>query len=166
MTSQQPLFKWWQRLGQRFGASKVGGWMLLNITTYTDPLLMRLSRGRVHSGILGGIPCALLTTTGAKSGLERTVPLAILADGDKFILVASNAGSPKNPAWYYNLIAHPKAILTINGSTGVYIAHEAVGEERQRVWEKATEALLGYEVYQQRAGSRQIPVMILEPRKE
>ena len=164
MTASQQQRRWWERVGQRFGATRLGGWMLLNVTTYTDPLLMRLTKGRIHTGILGGMPCALLTTIGAKSGLERTVPLAAIRDGQNIVLIASNAGSERHPAWYHNLCAHPEATLYLNGSTGSYVAREALGEERERLWAKAAGMLVGYEIYQQRATNRQIPVMILEPK--
>jgi deazaflavin-dependent oxidoreductase (nitroreductase family) len=67
----------------------------------------------------------LLTTTGARTGRTRTVPLLYLADGDRLILVASNGSRPHHPAWYYNLKAHPQVQVAIRGRSRTYLAHEA-----------------------------------------
>jgi deazaflavin-dependent oxidoreductase (nitroreductase family) len=150
----------------RFACSKLGGWLILNVTTYLDPPLNRLTRGRFSFATFVGLPFTLLTTTGAKSGHKRTVPLAYFMDGDRVILIASSAGKPRHPGWYHNLIANPEATLTIRGRARTYIAREAQGEERQRLWQRANEFYPGYAVYQTRARGRIIPIMVLSPKSE
>jgi deazaflavin-dependent oxidoreductase (nitroreductase family) len=103
----------------------------------------------------------LLTTTGAKSGVKRETPLLYTVDGDNLVVVASKAGSPHHPAWYHNVRANPTVdILAPRGRSGRYIGHEAEGEERARLWEDVNDLYAGYDVYQGRAGSRRIPVVV------
>ena len=75
----------------------------------------RSSGGKV-GGPFAGAPILLLTTTGAKTGKQRTNPLAYLPDGDRVIVFASKAGAPTNPDWYHNLLAHPDVTIEIDGS--------------------------------------------------
>jgi deazaflavin-dependent oxidoreductase (nitroreductase family) len=146
---------------EAFAASKPGGWLYVNVFSRIDPLLLRLSRGRLSISL--GRPVLLLTTLGAKSGKRRSLPLLYARDGDNVVLVASKAGSTRHPAWYHNLRANPEAELLLPGRSGTYIAREAEGEERERLWAKANDLYGGYDVYQGRAGERRIPVMVLEP---
>src|SRR5262245_20064927 len=81
---------------------------------------------------LAGLAVVLLTTTGAKSGLPRTLPLLCIRDErspSTFALVASNWGQTHYPAWYFNLKANPQAVGSIRGQVQTYVAHEASGEE-------------------------------------
>jgi deazaflavin-dependent oxidoreductase (nitroreductase family) len=107
----------------------------------------------------------LLTTTGARSGRERTSPLMYHRDGERYVVVASKAGAPDNPAWYYNLKANPVARVEVGTESGTETfevrAHEAEGEERQRIWADRVAIAPGFGDYQ-RNTSRRIPVMILE----
>lgn len=129
-----------------------------------DRLIMRLSGG-THSAtsLLSGIPTVLLTTRGAHSGKMRTVPLVALPDKERVILVGSNFGRRRSPAWYYNLRAHPEAVLGIQGRRNTYLAHEATGEERDMYWQWAAALYVGFSAYNRRAGARRIPIMILTP---
>jgi deazaflavin-dependent oxidoreductase (nitroreductase family) len=164
--------RWWQRLFKRIAWSRPGGWIVLNITTRIDPPLMRLTGGRVHSGLLIGVPLALLTTTGARTGRERTVPLLVIMDGERMALIASQTGRPDHPAWYYNLRANPpyrgrqQVTLTLRGRARACVARDAVGPERERLWAMALDIYPGYDVYQARAGRRIIPVVVLEPQED
>jgi len=140
--------------------------MMTRILYRADAFLLRLSGGRLDFTRAAGLPVIELTTTGAKSGLSRTLPLAGYPDGDKFVLIASNFGRAHNPGWYYNLKANPECIVKKAGHTGMYIAREAEGEERERYWGWAVSCYIGYEAYRQRAANRKIPVMILEPKPQ
>lgn len=134
---------------------------------HIDQLVLRLSNGRYSaSSVAAGLPIVTLTTTGAKSGAPRSVPLVGIPDGEDVILIASNWGQTFYPAWYHNLRAHPQAALSINGRTGTYTAREAIGEERERYWQMATRLYRGYDLYKQRTGGRPIPVMVLTPTKD
>ena len=150
-----------ERMVERLAASKPGGWYFVKIGNRIDPALLKLSRGWLSSGI--GAPVLLLRHTGAKSGTERDTPLLYMRDGDRIVLVASNAGNARHPAWYHNLRANPECQLWVRRRSGRYRAHEAEGEERARLWKIALDRYAGYDVYQERAGDRRIPVMVLEP---
>ena len=81
----------------------------------------------------------------------------------KIILIASNFGRAQHPSWYYNLKANPHATLSSGDFTGEYLAHEAVGEERDYAWQRATFLYGGYNAYRQRASHRTIGVFVLTP---
>jgi deazaflavin-dependent oxidoreductase (nitroreductase family) len=126
-----------------------------------DPVLLKASRGRVSLPL--GLPTLLLRTTGARSGEPREAPLLYAPDGERIVLIASQGGAPRNPAWYHNLVAHPECeVLAAHERSGAYVAREAQGEERERLWRIATAVYSGYDTYAARAGERRIPVMILE----
>jgi deazaflavin-dependent oxidoreductase (nitroreductase family) len=143
---------------------RFGGWVALNVANRVDPLLMRASRGLVK--MPSGIPTVLLTHTGAKSGRQRTTPLAYFSDGPNVVLIASQTGKAKHPAWFHNLRANPEVELWSGGRGGAYRAREAEGGERQRLWRLATQLYPGYDDYQRRAdvAGRRIPVVVCEPR--
>lgn len=129
-----------------------------------DRFVLRLT-GHRHSvsSLLTGATIITLTTIGAKSGQPRTAPLMALEDGERLILIASNFGQAKHPAWYYNLRAHPQATVTLRGRSSVYTAHEASPAERERYWAHAVSVYAGYAVYKTRADDRQIPILVLQP---
>lgn len=130
---------------------------------HVDRFFLRLTGGRWDITQLAGLPVIEVTTIGAKSGKQRTLPLAGLPDGDKFVLVASNYGREHNPAWYYNLIANPRCVVKNKGRVGAYIAREADEQENKYYYDIAISYYIGFAAYRQRAKNRKIPVMILEP---
>jgi deazaflavin-dependent oxidoreductase (nitroreductase family) len=137
-------------------------WFLVNLGPKLDPPLMKLTGGRIRLTAQG--PTVLVTATGAKSGKQRTIPLAYYTDGDNVILIASTGGAPENPAWYHNLKANPDVEAWTDGEPAAYRAREAEGEERERLWDLAVAFFPGYADYQKRTPDRQIPVMVLEPK--
>jgi deazaflavin-dependent oxidoreductase (nitroreductase family) len=151
--------KWWELWLERFAASPPGGWFFVQIGNRVDPFLLKLSRGRFSVAM--GQPVLLVTVKGAKSGVPRETPLLFAVDGDNLVVVASKAGSPNHPAWYHNVKANPTVdILAPRGRSGRYVGHEAEGEERARLWDEVNDLYAGYDVYQDRAGSRRIPVIV------
>jgi deazaflavin-dependent oxidoreductase (nitroreductase family) len=151
--------KWYERQLEHFAASPAGGWFFVEIGNRVDPFLLKATRGRFSVAV--GQPVLLLKTTGAKSGAVRETPLLYAEDGDRLVVVASKAGSPKHPAWYHNVRANPTVdILAPRGRSGRYVGHEAQGEERARLWEEVNDLYAGYDVYQGRAGTRRIPVVV------
>ena len=120
----------------------------------------RLSGGRVGKA-LGGAPVLLLITTGRRSGEPRPVTLTYFEDGERLIVVASNAGEDRHPAWWLNLQEHPDATVQIGGSTMRVRAMEAIGEERERLWAELIRRDPAYEEYRLRT-ERQIPVVLLQ----
>ena len=150
-----------QRAGRKLAKSRFGGWMALNVANKVDPYLMRATGGRLK--LPSGTPTVLLTHTGAKSGKRRTTPLVYFTDGANAILIASQTGKPRHPAWFHNLRAHPDVELWAGGRGGAYRARVAEGAERDRLWKLAAKLYPGYDEYQRRATARQIPVVVCEP---
>jgi deazaflavin-dependent oxidoreductase (nitroreductase family) len=159
MATRQPQASWWERSPTRLAALHLGSWLFVRVFSRVDRSLLRLSGGRLSLAI--GQPILLLTTRGAKTGHRRSTPLLYVQDGADIILIASNGGRPRHPAWYHNLRAHPEATLLLHGREGRYRAREAYGEERERLWRKAVDAYAGYAAYSRWTGGREIPVMIL-----
>jgi deazaflavin-dependent oxidoreductase (nitroreductase family) len=121
----------------------------------------RRSGGR-FLGRMGGQPVLLLQTTGRRSGRTRTTPVQYLADGDTFVVVASNAGAARPPAWYLNLRADPHARVDIGPRTVDVRAHEATGQERAELWQRLTTANRYLERAARKA-RRDLPLMALIP---
>lgn len=103
----------------------------------------------------------LLTTTGAKSGQPRLSPVVYVADGDRYVIIASKSGAPTNPDWYYNLLAHP--VVTIEMGSEKFQARATVVEEpeRSRLYAKVAAKMPNFAEYQRKT-TRQIPVVVLE----
>jgi deazaflavin-dependent oxidoreductase (nitroreductase family) len=120
----------------------------------------RATGGKV-SGQFAGAPLLLLTTTGAKSGQERTTPLAYTRDGERFVVIASKGGAPTNPDWYHNLRAHPAATIEVGSERYAVRATVPEGAERQRLYDQMAARMPGFAEYQ-RNTSRLIPVVLLE----
>ena len=121
----------------------------------------RRSGGRVL-GRMGGQPVLLLQTTGRRSGRTRTTPLQYLANGDTFVVVASDAGAARAPAWYLNLRANPHARVEL-GARGTDVrAQEVAGQEHVALWQRLTAVNRYLEPAARKAG-RDLPVMALVP---
>ncbi|HYH53472.1 MAG TPA: nitroreductase family deazaflavin-dependent oxidoreductase [Solirubrobacterales bacterium] len=123
--------------------------------------IYRLTGGRV-GGKLGKAPILLLTTTGRKSGEPRTAPVLYLADGDRFVVINTNAGNAKTPAWSLNLRANPEAEVEVGRKRVKVRARLAEGEERVDLWRRHMEQYSGWEYYETKL-DREIGVFVLEP---
>jgi deazaflavin-dependent oxidoreductase (nitroreductase family) len=146
-----------------FALTKVGTWYSSQVGARIDPWLVRISRGRLDSAF-GQIPIVVVTVRGARSGVERKVPLLYFSDDGDVILIASSYGKAKFPAWYYNIKANPEVRLESMGRSGSYVAREVEGADHDRLFELAKLVYTGYSNYEQRtAGIRRIPVMRLSP---
>jgi F420H(2)-dependent quinone reductase len=119
----------------------------------------RRSGGR-FLGRIGGQPVLLLQTTGRRSGRTRTTPVQYLADGETFVIVASNAGAADPPAWYLNLRANPHAQIEVGGRSVEVRAQEATGHERAELWQRLTAANHYLERVARKA-QRDLPLMAL-----
>ena len=124
--------------------------------------LYRASRGRLF-GRLDRAPVLLLTTTGRKSGARRTAPVVYLAHGERVVVIGSNAGNTRTPAWALNLRAHPEAEVEVGADRRRVTARVAEGEEREDLWRRMNEQYAGFDDYRSRT-SRDISVFVLEPR--
>ena len=107
-------------------------------------------------------PLCYLTVTGRRSGEPRTVPLLHLADGDRVVLIASNWGRRRQPAWALNLDAAQRATVTVAGAPRELSVRRATRAEFERYWGAALRIWPGYEGYRRRAG-REIRLFVLEP---
>jgi deazaflavin-dependent oxidoreductase (nitroreductase family) len=116
---------------------------------------------RAHNGNLENRPLLLLTTTGARSGKTRVIPLAYSRDGDRYIVLASKGGAPSNPDWYHNVVAHPEVTVEVGSGRFQARASVAQGEERDRLFNAQAAAMPNFAEYQEKT-SRKIPVIILE----
>ncbi|PVE10222.1 nitroreductase/quinone reductase family protein [Streptomyces scopuliridis] len=121
----------------------------------------RANGGQVGGPFEGG-DLLLLTTTGAKSGAEHTVPLGYVRDGELLLIVGSAGGAPRHPAWYHNLLAHPRVRVEIGTETLELIAVPAEGARRERLFERVVSVAPGYADYQS-GTTRVLPVVVLEP---
>ena len=153
-----------KRLPRWFGhfiaRPRVSFWAL-RLATVIDRPLMRLSGGRLRLSFI--IPVMLLRCRGAKSGELREVPLLYTPDGDDALLVASNGGQVRRPAWCYNLRAHPQVTALMGGRERQLQATELEGEARERAWQLAVQLYPGFERYAERVPEL-LPVFSLSER--
>jgi deazaflavin-dependent oxidoreductase (nitroreductase family) len=132
---------------------------------HVDRVVHRRSRGRsTFTSWLTGLPVVMLTTTGARSGRPSTMPVLGFPDGDATVVIGSNYGQARHPAWVHNLRAHPRATLTLDGVARAVEAVELDGDDRERRLAAAREIYPGFAVYVRRAAPRRIGVFRLEPR--
>jgi deazaflavin-dependent oxidoreductase (nitroreductase family) len=125
-------------------------------------LLERTSGRRLFGSALG-LDMIVVTTTGRRTGTPRTVPLGAVRDGDRWLVVASNAGRDQAPAWALNMEADPKVGVEIGGAPrATYLARRATGREWDRLWLLVLGKYPGYADYQART-DRSIPLFVLEP---
>jgi deazaflavin-dependent oxidoreductase (nitroreductase family) len=154
--------KWFQRLP----ASKWGAWLFSYFATPLDELVRHISGGRIPTiaPFLLGTPGVTLFSIGAKSGVERSTPLLAVPYGEDVLLVASNWGKTRHPAWYYNLKANPQTALLYNGQRHPYRAKLVEdATEYDELWDAATRMYIGYDQYKQRTEGRRIPLFLLTP---
>jgi deazaflavin-dependent oxidoreductase (nitroreductase family) len=138
-------------------------WIAEHIALYrSDPEKARLWDSTPLGGP-GVLPTLLLTTTGRKSGEPRSLPLIYGEDGDAFVIIASKGGLPTHPVWFLNLQAQPECDLMVGARAVRARARVAEGEERERLWRQMAEIYPPYDDYQKSAGSRTIPVVVLDP---
>lgn len=105
----------------------------------------------------------MVTTTGARSGVRRTVPLIGVPTDEGLVIVASNYGQHHHPSWYHNLRADPTGEVTVDDTTWTFRAVLAEGARRERIWQQCLDVYPGYAVYERRAAHRRIGVFVLEP---
>ena len=111
----------------------------------------------------GVLPTLLLTTVGRKSGEARSLPLIYGEAGDGYVIIASKGGMPNHPVWFLNLQAKPECELMVGAKHVNARARVAEGEERERLWKNMAKIYPPYDEYQERAGDRTIPVVVLDP---
>lgn len=153
-----PSDHFWSRFSHSLGATGLRWAGKLNVPLY------RASRGRL-GGRVGKGPVLLLTTTGRKSGEQRTAPVLYLEDEGRYVVINTNAGNTRIPAWSLNLDADPEAEVEIRGRRIAVRARPAEGEERADLWRKHNQQYAGFDEYKEELpDDRPITVYVLEPR--
>src|SRR5450759_222068 len=155
--SRGPLY----RAYVRFVGTRVAMWLSPKVVWKVDPYLMRLTRGRIGTGLM--LPTALLETHGARTGRLRRNGVIYFHDGERVTIIASKLGVPEHPSWFHNARANPDVLLG-----GQPFRVEVVGDEasRARLWELADRVFPPYAAYRDRAArvGRTIPILQLVPR--
>ena len=122
----------------------------------------RANNGKV-TGMFEGWPVVVITTTGAKSGLERTNPLVYSKDGDDVVIIASKGGAPTSPDWYHNIVKTPRVKVELPGEVYQAEAVIAQGAERDRLYRQQADLMSNFDDYAA-ATTRVIPVVVLKRR--
>jgi deazaflavin-dependent oxidoreductase (nitroreductase family) len=150
------------KIAQAFARTRLGGWLFIRVFPAIDRRLIPLTKGRLMVAV--GQPILLLHTRGAKSGQPRTTPLLYTPHDGGYVIVASKAGAAHHPAWYHKLRAHPDDVaIDVRGKRIAVRPREAEAAEREELWRLVNDNYDGYDVYQERAAGRAIPVVVLEP---
>jgi deazaflavin-dependent oxidoreductase (nitroreductase family) len=150
-----PSDRFYSRLSHSLGETGLRWTGKLNTPLY------RLSGGRI-GGRVGKAPVLLLTTTGRKSGQKRTAPVVYLRDGERYVVINTNAGNAKVPAWSLNLAADPEAEVEVGRKKLRVRARVAEGEERAELWRKHIDQYAGFDEYDAEL-DREPKVVVLEP---
>jgi deazaflavin-dependent oxidoreductase (nitroreductase family) len=141
--------------------TRVARFVSRHVSWKLDPVLLRMTRGRFATTLV--FPTAVLETVGAKSGARRRNAVIYFHDGDRVTIVASNAGSPRHPSWYYNLRANPAVVFA-----GIPMVATVVDDEteRTRLWRLADRIFPAFASYRRDAAkvNRSIPIVQLAPR--
>ena len=146
---------------ESFKSKHAGTRWFVKYATALNVLLYRLSGGRIANK-MEGCPVCLVTMTGRKSGLQKTIALMYVKDGEHVLLVASLGGAPQNPVWYHNLKAQPLIKIQLGSVSRKMLAREASEEEHKVIWPKAVAAYGSFADYQKKT-SRMIPLFICAP---
>jgi len=145
-----------------FAATRLARFISRHVNWKIDPLLLRATRGRLATTLV--FPTALLETHGARSGARRRNAIIYFHDGDRVTIAASNAGSPRHPAWYHNLRAHPDVTF---GGIPMRATEVHDKAEEERLWEFADRVFPAFPSYRRDAAkaNRTIPIIQLTERE-
>jgi deazaflavin-dependent oxidoreductase (nitroreductase family) len=132
------------------------------VFTYLDRWVIRLTRGKLTAAGPPVFPTLNLTTTGARSGRPRTVPLIYAPVGDAFVVVATNWGRERHPAWSANLLKHPEATVQTKAGRFAVRGRLASNAERDALWSQLLETMPAWDDYR-RSLDREVRVFLLEP---
>ena len=139
---------------------------MIDVNRWKQQNVAVIAEFRANDGVVGGRyagrPMMLLTTTGAKSGVERVTPLNYSADGDRIVVIASRGGTPTHPDWYRNLVANPE--VTVEVGTEKYRARARTAEEpeRTRLFDQQAALMPFFDEYRKQVTAREIPVVVFE----
>jgi deazaflavin-dependent oxidoreductase (nitroreductase family) len=136
---------------------------LIRLFTWSNVIIYRLSSGRVWNS-MANLPLIFITTIGRKSGRRVTFPIGTFVDGERFIIIASNGGQDRHPAWFYNMQAQPQVEVEYGGQRFQARATITAEPERTALWDRVVERAPAYNNYL-KATRRVIPVIILQKEK-
>jgi deazaflavin-dependent oxidoreductase (nitroreductase family) len=146
---------------ERAAMTPAGYQFLLHLAPRIDKVIIPATGGRLSS--VGIDKVGLVTTTGAKSGLQRTHPLVLIDDSDGLLAIGSNYGRAAHPAWTANLLAHPECEVEFMAPPAQYRAELLTGDARASAWASAVDFYAGYERYRTSCAPREIRVFRLRP---
>lgn len=153
-----------QRVTQKVASTKPVAWVFQRTLFPVDKLMFKASKGKLTvPGLMAGLPVIMLTTTGAKTGKQRTMPLLGVPIDGELAVIGSNYGQHSTPGWVYNLEADPTASVTYRDHTVSVTAGRADEAQSDRAFELAAEVYPGYAKYRDRAAHREIRVFLLSP---
>jgi deazaflavin-dependent oxidoreductase (nitroreductase family) len=150
------------------GLDEPGTLKVLKVLAAANVWLYRRTGGRlgahwrIGSGFRNPVPICLVEHRGRRTGLTRTTPLVYLREGDRVVVVASQAGRPEHPQWFHNVVADPAVTVQIGRSRTPMRAHVADPQERAALWPRLVALYPDYDSYQSWT-ERVIPVVVLEP---
>jgi len=151
-----------QRGIRRFAASGTGSWLFSRTLDHLDRLVFRATKGKhMVTTLVSALPVAMVTTTGARSGEPRTVPLVAMPTTEGLTVIGSWYGNAKHPAWRHNLRKHPEGEIEVEGEQWAFRAEEVEDERRERIWQEGLRTYPGFSAYEKRAAPRRISVFIL-----
>jgi deazaflavin-dependent oxidoreductase (nitroreductase family) len=152
-----------QRTLQRVAAGERIGRLLQRSLHPIDRAVHRVSGERhTAASLLAGLPIIMLTTTGAKTGTDRTIPLMGIPVADELVVIGSNFGTTSTPGWVYNLEANPAAVASYRDQRVAVVARHADRGEADRAFDAAAAVFAGFPDYRRRATHREIRVFALE----
>jgi deazaflavin-dependent oxidoreductase (nitroreductase family) len=155
---------WWKRTIMRLASLRPVSWVLSKILRPVDLWVLKISHGRsTLTQALTGLKTICVHTIGARTKIVRPVTLAAARVGENLLLAATDFGNRRHPDWYFNLKEFPEVDVNDRGIVRKYRARLVMGDERDLYWSKLVSSYQGFVKYQRRAGSREIPVFILEP---
>jgi len=151
------------KLMQLVASSRGGAWFFSKTMHWQDRLLFKFTNGRLTlPTLLAGLPVIMLTTTGAKTGKQRTMPLLGIPIEGNIAIIGSNYGQKKTPGWVYNLEEDPSAVLSYQDRSISVTARQTEEAETNKIFELGGAFYPGYPKYRVRADHREIRVFVLE----
>lgn len=152
-----------QRAIQALGSTKPVAWVFQKTLYPMDRALYRRSGGRLTvPGLLAGLPVVMVTTTGARSGVPRTMPLLAIPMGVGLAIIGTNYGQKPTPGWVYNLKADPKATVEYGGRSVGVVARPATDSETDVAFTLAAQVYSAFNEYRNRIEGRQVAVFVLD----
>jgi deazaflavin-dependent oxidoreductase (nitroreductase family) len=145
-----------------FAKSEPGSWLLARVLHHLDHAAFKVTKGRATlTSLAAGLPVVMLTTTGARSGLPRTVPVLGFPIDGKLAVAAGNFGQQQEPAWCLNLRKDPHAHVVVDQRARRVVAEELFGAPRAAVWQRCLTVYPGGAAYAERAAPRTIGLFLL-----